>query len=138
MQLTRKNAIAGLDSVLREYFQADFVTLRILQRIENPSMTDVFIDPDDGRLDPFKKILDSGRPKCGHPNVDQASFLFGKNAENTKSCAIVPVAWSTLSGLLAIGSVDEEKFLPTMGHMFLTQMGELVGMRLDTLLKSSQ
>ncbi len=133
-----ENAIAGLESVLHEYFQADFVTLRILQLIDNPSMLDVFIDPDDDRLNPFKKILDSGRPKCGPPNAEQASFLFGENAENTKSCAIVPVAWSNLSGLLAIGSVDEEKFLPTMGHMFLTQMGELVGMRLDTLLQSSE
>jgi len=130
-----ESALAGLQSVLHEHFQADFVSLRILRKSDNPPLIDVFISPDDERLEPFKKLLDYGRPKCGSPNLEQAAFLFGDNASKTQSCAIIPVASSTLNGLLGIGSIDEEKFLPTMGHMFLIQLGELVGLRLDTLLQ---
>ena len=131
-----ETALARLQSVLQEYFQADFIAIRILDESVHSPLTDVFISPNDERLAPFKKILDSGRPKCGSPKPEQASFLFGGNAAKIQSCAIVPVASSNLNGLLGIGSVDEEKFLPTMGHMFLTQMGELVGLRLDTLSRS--
>ncbi len=132
-----ESAFANLQSVLHEFFQADFVSIRILNESENSPLTDVFISPDDGRLEPFKKLLDSGRPTCGSPNLDQTSFLFGDSASKTQSCAIIPIRSSTLNGLLGIGSTDEEKFLPTMGHMFLTQIGELIGLRLDTLLQPS-
>ncbi len=131
-------ALASLQSVLHEYFQADFVSLRILHESDKSPLSDVFISPHDERLEPFKKLLDSGRPKCGLPNLEQAAFLFGENASETQSCAIIPIKSSTLNGLLGIGSIDDEKFLPTMGHMFLTQIGELVGLRLDTLLQSSK
>jgi uncharacterized protein YigA (DUF484 family) len=45
--------------------------------------------------------------------------------------------FTELEGLLAIGSVDEHRFHASMGHLFLTQMSEVIATRLIALLKTT-
>lgn len=128
-----ESTIGGLQSVLRDEFKADFTAIRIIQDVTPATMEKIFISPSDPRLALFQKIVESGQPKCGPPNPEQAKFLFENNAESINSCAIIPFAMGRFSGLLGIGSFSQERFLPSMGHMFLCQIGELIGFRLNTI-----
>jgi uncharacterized protein YigA (DUF484 family) len=61
--------------------------------------------------------------------------LFGDVAPEVKSCAIIPMAFTEMEGLLAIGSRDESRFHYSMGGLFLTQMSEVIGTRLIALMQ---
>ena len=65
----------------------------------------------------------------------QARFLFGDAAAEVKSSAIIPMAYTQLEGLIAIGSRDDARFHYSMGSLFLTQMGEIIGTRLISLIQ---
>jgi uncharacterized protein len=129
-----EGAIAGLQSVLHDQFKADFVSIRIVQDHSISALAGLFVPAGDTRLESFRKIIDSGRPKCGRPNPDHAAFLFGDNADRVRSCAIIPFSAGEVIGLLGIGSDDGERFLPSMGHIFLIRIGEIIGYRLGCLL----
>ena len=64
----------------------------------------------------------------------QATFLFGDAATEIKSCAIIPMVFKELEGLIAIGSREDSRFHYSMGDLFLTQMSEVIGTRLIALL----
>jgi uncharacterized protein YigA (DUF484 family) len=67
----------------------------------------------------------------------QARVLFGELAFEVKSCAIIPLAFTELEGILAIGSREEGRFHYSMGNLFLNQMSEIIGTRLITLLQQN-
>jgi len=54
-----------------------------------------------------------------------------------KSCAIIPMTFTELDGILAIGSRQEDRFHYSMGNLFLTQMSEIIGTRLIALLRQT-
>jgi uncharacterized protein YigA (DUF484 family) len=68
----------------------------------------------------------------------QAKVLFGDAALEVKSCAIIPMNFTELDGILAIGSREEDRFQYSMGNLFLTQMSEIIGTRLISLLRQSR
>jgi len=63
--------------------------------------------------------------------------LFTDNAVEVKSCVIIPMAFTEIERLIAIGSRDEDRFHYSMGDLFLTQMSELIGTRFAALLKTA-
>lgn len=128
-----EETVASLESVLYECFDADFVSVRIIRPEPDPARSDVFVDPADAGLKHIKKILDSNRPRCGRPSRAQAKFLFKNDAMEVSSCVIIPLQCHDATGILTIGSRDKERFKPSMGHLFLKQMGELVSERLTAL-----
>lgn len=133
-----ESAVGGVQSVLYEHFKADFVALRILKNHSDPALTELFIPADDARLHAFRKILESKRPKCGRLTSEQASFLFGSNAKQVRSGTIIPfVIRDHVKGMLGIGSGNRARFLPNMGHIFLIRIGELLGLRFNALLDTS-
>jgi uncharacterized protein YigA (DUF484 family) len=132
---TLEKLIYNLEVVLSEYFLTDFAAVRIIKENYGSAYADLFIEPGSKSLDPFIKILSSNRPKCGRPSLAQATALFGDSAFQVKSCVIIPMNFTELEGILAIGSRDESRFHHSMGHLFLTQMSEIVGTRLISLLK---
>ena len=130
-----ESAVAGVQSVLHEHFKADFVSLRILDKHTSPALSDLFVASDDERLKAFSKILDNNRPKCGRLNADQVEFLFGSNTKQVRSGTIIPFTIrDKTKGLLGIGSANKTRFQPSMGHIFLIRIGELLGLRFSTLL----
>ncbi|MGH8548112.1 MAG: DUF484 family protein [Methylococcales bacterium] len=129
-----ESAIAGLQSVLYDQFKADFVSVRIFQNHRTSALAELFVPVEDGRLASFRKIVDSGQPKCGQPSPEHAEFLFGDNADLIRSCAIIPFFAANVIGLLGIGSHNAKRFSPTMGHLFLSRIGEILGYRLDSML----
>jgi uncharacterized protein len=130
-----EEAVANLSEVLAECFVTDFVALKIItERTESP-ISNLFVAPDDANLKHFANELSSSQPKCGRPTLPQARFLFGDAASEVRSCAIIPMAFTRLEGLLAIGSRDEARFHYSMGSLFLTQMSEIIGTRFISLLQ---
>jgi uncharacterized protein YigA (DUF484 family) len=132
---TLEEAVANLNVVLSEYFLIDFVAVRIIKQCPNGVMSHLFIEPFSKDLEPFVSELASNQPKCGRPTIAQARVLFGELAFEVKSCAIIPMAFTELEGILAIGSREEGRFHYNMGNLFLNQMSEIIGTRLITLLQ---
>jgi len=131
---TLDEAVDNLQKVLIECFHADFVALRLFREQASSSQEDLFMDPGDPRLLNFQDILASNQPLCCRPTSAQANFLFADSAFEVKSCAIIPLLFTELEGLLAIGSQDQERFHYNMGNLFLNQMSEIIGTRLIALL----
>lgn len=130
-----EEAIANLSEVLAECFLTDFVAVKIIRHLPESPLNNLFVDPDEAGLQHFSTILAENQPKCGRPTLAQAQFLFGDAASEVRSCAIIPMAFTRLEGLLAIGSRDEGRFHYSMGSLFLTQMSEIIGTRLISLLQ---
>lgn len=129
-----EDAVANLSEVLAECFLTDFVAIKLVCHQPQSPISNLFVDADDVNLKHFTSELTTGQPKCGRPTLVQARFLFDDNAAEVRSCAIIPMTFTRLEGLLAIGSRDEGRFHYSMGSLFLTQMSEIIGTRLISLL----
>jgi uncharacterized protein YigA (DUF484 family) len=134
---TLEQAIVNLDIVLSDYFLTDFVAVRIIKQCPDSTIANLFIEPGSENLKPFLKELTSNQPKCGRPTLAQAKVLFGGSAVEVKSCAIIPMNFTELDGILAIGSREKGRFHYSMGNLFLTQMSEIIGTRLISLLRQT-
>jgi uncharacterized protein YigA (DUF484 family) len=132
---TLEELLSNLELVLSEYFLTDFAAVRVIQQNPVAPIENLFIEPGCKTLEPFFKEMTSNKPKCGRPTLAQATVLFGKSAFQVKSCAIIPMNFTELEGILAIGSRQEGRFQHSMGHLFLNQMSEIVGTRLISLLQ---
>ncbi|WP_446808855.1 DUF484 family protein [Methylomonas sp. 2BW1-5-20] len=130
-----EDAVANLSEVLAECFLTDFVAIKIVKERPLSPISNLFVGADDANLKHFSNELATNQPKCGRPTLAQARFLFGDVAAEVRSCAIIPMVFTQLDGLLAIGSRDDSRFHYSMGSIFLTQMSEIVGTRLISLLQ---
>lgn len=130
-----EDAVANLSDVLAECFFTDFVAIKVIREKTDSPISNLFVEPNDVGLKHFAQELTSNQPKCGRPTLAQAHFLFGDVAAEVRSCAIIPMAFTQLEGLIAIGSRDEARFHYSMGSLFLTQMSEVIGTRLISLLQ---
>ena len=134
---TLTEVVTNLNVVMAEYFLTDFVAVRIIKQVTSPTINDLFIEPGSEDLLPFLKQLASNEPTCGRATLAQAKVLFGAEAAEVKSCAIIPMNFTELDGILAIGSRNADRFHHSMGNLFLTQMSELIGTRFIALLNKA-
>jgi uncharacterized protein YigA (DUF484 family) len=74
----------------------------------------------------FDTLFSSGKPRCGQLRDSQREFLFGRDAGEIGSVALVPLGGKAGLGLLACGSHDSHRFNPTMSTDFLAHIGELI------------
>lgn len=132
---TLETAIANLKSVLINCFLTDFVALKIIHACENTGLADVFISAEHENLHHLTAELTHQKPRCGRLNAAQNKFFFADAASEVKSCAIIPIFAADLTGVLVIGSRDEQRFHYSMGDLFLTQLSEILAVRFSTLLK---
>lgn len=128
-----EDALASLEWALHQYFQADFVAVRIADPNFVSPIANLCMVPGSGGSELFATALDAGEPQCGKPDPAQAEYLFGERAGEVASYALVPLHHAGLRGLFAIGSQDAKRFQRGMGLMFLTQMGEVLSARLAAL-----
>jgi len=127
------DALAALRWLLRDCFEADFVCVKLIQPLIDCPIGNLCVSEDCPQLAQFKQILEAGEPECGSPSIEQAEFLFGANAGEAESYALVPLQHAGLKGILAIGSRDPDRFEPGMGNLFLCQMGDVVAARFASL-----
>lgn len=132
-----EDVVANLSNVLAECFLTDFVAIKIIKDFKESPIGNLFVSPDDPGLRHFLNELSRNQPKCGRPTLAQAQFLFGSAADEVRSTAIIPMVFTGLEGVIAIGSRDETRFHYSMGSLFLTQMSKIIGTRLISLLRES-
>ncbi|MEE9358082.1 DUF484 family protein [Candidatus Vondammii sp. HM_W22] len=115
-----------LQDKLHDDFQAEAVELHLFSAGE----ADQESNPD---LDGFSDFLDRGTPECGRLTKQQLTYLFGLQAEDIQSTALIPILGEGLLGILAIGSHSEHRFHPGMGTDYLTRLGEIVSKTLEVI-----
>lgn len=130
----------AIDETLRGDFRADAVTIKLfinpdeaLVEPDNELMQTIFVPMNDPRLDEFKTLLGHEKPTCGKLKPEQLKYMFGASADAIKSTAVIPLGGDSCTsiecrflGLLAIGSHDPNRFQPTMGTLFLSNLGDIV------------
>ncbi|MFU8831661.1 MAG: DUF484 family protein [Wenzhouxiangella sp.] len=109
-------------------FQADSVRLHLLAAHPELDSAPAVGVLDDEHPEWLIQILDQGRTECGRLTRQKLDFLFGDQAENLGSAALMPIADI---GVLAIGSKAVERFHPGMGTLFLELLGATVRYRLQ-------
>ncbi len=121
-----------LEDQLHDEFRADAVEMRLF------STTDVRSGNGDGKAtDPelaaFVDFFDRGQPVCGPLTSEQLGFLFGGEADDLASAALMPLQGNDIMGVLAVGSSDPDRFRPDMGTEFLLRLAEVVSRKLQAV-----
>ena len=78
---------------------------------------------DDPALRPFAEFIARGEPLCGRLMPEKLAVLFGERAADVRSAVLLPVP---LRGMMAVGSLDANRFHPGMGTMFLKLIADAV------------
>ena len=117
------DTLRALAASLAEDFQGDLVRIVLFEHVEGLDDVDwlQFLPSDDARLASFRDALAEGEPICGRLHPDKNALLYGMRAEDVQSSALLPLPGV---GLLAVGSIDPNRFFPGMGTLFLRMMGE--------------
>jgi len=128
----RDSALRAIESSLRDDFAIEHAVLLLFVTDAAQSAPNGFvrsIAAQDPRLTAIASLLEAVGPRCGRPTDAQRTLLFGEISIG--STALVPIGRGERRlGLLALGSTDPNRFLPTMSVDFLARIGELVGQAL--------
>ena len=116
-----------LQDEMRDLFQADAVEMKLFDGSElqqhgnepSPAM--------------FNDFLERHRPSCGELPAEQLEYLFGPQAGETGSVALIPLQSPPLVGVLAIGSRDPERFHASKGVDFLQRLSDVVSATLSAV-----
>lgn len=125
-----------LENALREDFGAERAVLvlfndRARDDISRPGFVKR-IDRDDDALKSFSTFLRSARARCGPLRDRQKEFLFDIEADSIASGAMVPIGDGAGIGFLTVGSKDPNQFHPGQRVDFLSRLGKLVEIALET------
>ena len=142
---SRAEAVAFIEASLREDFDAFHGGVLLLIGDYPDLAPQRFVravTPDDAGLKSFETLFTSGKPRCGQVRDTQREFLFGQDANDIGSVALVPLlppgdtrgpsALSDPLGVLALGSADRDRFHPGMSTEFLARMADLITDSLGT------
>jgi uncharacterized protein YigA (DUF484 family) len=124
------SAVAAIESALREEFGAGQSVL-VLTAAHAPAGAAEsrflrIVPTEAPELRSFDTLFNAGKPRCGQLRDSQREFLFGGDASEIGSVALVPLGGKGSLGLLACGSHDNHRFNPTMSTEFLAHIGELI------------
>ena len=115
-----------LQDELREQFKADAVEMKLFasEQLEahaheaGPAL--------------FRNFLKRARPNCGQLDKAKLEYLFGPQAGETGSAALIPLTGPPLAGVLAIGSRDPQRFHEGKSVDFLQRLAEVVSAKLQS------
>jgi len=121
--------LTSLYQGLEEGFGADRVRLRIFAhpRAEEDRGLAELLGPDDPGLSLFAALLESRQPSCGAHRGPAARWLFGAQAEELGSMALLPLELGPRHGVLAIASKNAARYTPAMGTLYLRQLADVLG-----------
>lgn len=117
-----------LQDKLHDDFNADAVELHLFTHNEVDGLSNA-------DLDGYRDFLDSGAPTCGVIDMEQLKYLFGPQAEDIKSTALIPIKSEGVLGVLAIGSSSKTRFCSDMGTEYLQRLGEIISRKLEVVLE---
>jgi len=119
-------------------FNADEVRIVLIGSAEEPIEPQSGIDyirlpANDPGLALFSAIFKKRETRCGVLGKAQKQLIFGAEAQNIASAAIIPLYHKRKLGLVVLGSKDETRFAQGKGVMFLNQLGEVLSRRVASL-----
>lgn len=125
---TRREILTQIEQGLREDFD---VTPSVLVLFGAPGDDAGLrfvrqVPADEPNLNGFDSLFASGKPRCGQIRDSLRDFLFGDDAASVGSVALVPLSGDAPFGLLAMGSLNSQRFHPGMSTDFLARLGEIV------------
>jgi uncharacterized protein len=125
---SQADAITQMEASLREDFDAFHSVLLLIGDRANlaPQRFVRTARGDDPNLKSFETLFANGKPRCGQARDSQREFLFGSDANDIGSVALVPLGEKGAVGLLALGSTDRDRFHPGMSTEFLARMADLI------------
>ena len=111
---SRSAAVEQMEASLREDFDSFHSVLVLIGPAHGlPAQRFVrSVAADDANLKSFESLFASGKPRCGQARDSQRDFLFGADANDIGSVALVPLGEKGSVGLLALGSTDRTVFTP--------------------------
>lgn len=125
---SRDAVLQSIEVGLRQDFDAFHSVLLLIgngQTHADSRFLRVFAADDPG-LKSFETLFASGKPRCGQARDSQRELLFGTDASDICSVALVPLGDKGSLGLLALGSTDRNRFHPGMSTEFLARLAELI------------
>jgi len=123
------DTLKAMAASLAEDFNGDRVRIVLLAPVEGLHADWLqVLAADDARLAPFRDCLRDGEPICGRLQADKQAVLYGEDAGEVQSTALLPLPGV---GLIAVGSRDPNRFYPGMGTLFLRMMGEALAVALQ-------
>jgi len=135
---SRAQAVARIEASLREDFDAFHGVLVLIGEFPDLAAQRFLrtVARDDAGLKSFETLFASGKPRCGQVRDTQREFLFGQDANDIGSVALVPLlplsdaagpsGLTVPLGVLALGSADRDRFHPGMSTEFLARMADLI------------
>ena len=122
-QTSAADTLRAMAASLAEDFQGDLVRIVSFHTVDGVDDVDWLqvIAENDPRLEGFRDLMGSGEPVCGRLHPDKNALLYGMRAEDVQSSALLVLPGT---GLVAVGSLDPNRFFPGMGTLFLRMMGE--------------
>ena len=118
---------------LRAFLETEFKLELVVVLLSEPMAGDLEDDdfyrktaPDGETFAAFDARLNNRHAVCGQLKHEQLRILFGDRAVEIRSAALLPLREQDLLGLLAIGSLEKERFDGRMGTVFLDNMAEIV------------
>ena len=120
---TFEEVLTALEDELHDSFQADAVELRLFSASQ---LSEHVADDLPEHSTVFENFFKQERPICGPLAPGQLDYLFGAEADEIASAALIPLHSDGVLGLLAIGSRDPLRFVPQQGTVFLSRLGEII------------
>ena len=124
------DTLRAMAAALSEDFSGDLVRVVLFQPV--PGLEDVdwlqVVPRDSPRLSPFRDCLEDGEPICGRLQPEKNALLYAAQVQDVQASALLPLPGR---GLVAVGSVDGNRFYPGMGTLFLRMMGEALSVALQ-------
>jgi len=124
-----EETLTVLQDHLFDEFGADAVELKLLGHEEWA----VSSKADAGRANAAQELLERDSPLCGNLQPVQLDYLFGQQAAEIRSAALIPLRADGVQGLLAIGSRDANRFHARERTDFLNRLGEIVSRTLQVV-----
>ena len=129
--------LSTCQDVLRGDFNSDFVSFRLFQ--DKPSGQNKsglhYVKSNHTMMKAFDSLFQDLKPVCGPCPEEQLNFLFRENGSRIKSVALIPLQCNHSIGLLALGSVETERFDKDMGTVFISHLGELIATAISKYLE---
>jgi len=112
--------------MLRREFKLDAVTVLARGNAPGGFARGEFVG-DDARLPDVLQQVDGARPLCGGKLEESLmGYLYGAQAAEVRSTAIIPLGHRDPVGVLCLGSHDPQRFHATMGTVYLLKLGDIL------------
>jgi uncharacterized protein YigA (DUF484 family) len=122
-----------LEDHLHEQFKTDAVELKLFSAARGRDQQAATAGHGDADYQEFRTIFDQGRPLCGRLSQRHLDYLFGPEADDVQSAALLPLPGEEVEGLLAIGSSEPDRFHADMGTELLERLAEIVSRKLQVV-----